>query len=516
VIRRAGEACELTLPWLAQDTAFRPVEVGCPAMAGLSADGVDNAQAVGVYDVSKVRRFNDLTQAPLEGYYPPRAEAGDDASRRLLGAGPLLPNGNPGNYLAPSPSLLATIDSLRQLGAPPDLISAVRVRVAGITGFDAASRERVRLVAQDIATATGLDVDIMIGASPTPQAIELPAGRYGRPDLRLDERWTRMGVAAAILRAVDRKSVLLFGLILLVCSLFVGNATGSAVRDRRRELAVLACLGWPGRRLAAPVLAEVGLVGLVAGLLSLAAAPPLAALADADLTWRHALLAVPAAVLLALAAATAPALSAARAHPLEAVRAAGGRPGGRPRRHRGLGSLARSNLRRVPGRTALAVGALAVAVAALTMLVAVLIAFNGSLVGTLLGDAISIRIRGVDTAAVVATVCLAVVAVADVLYLGLRERAAELAALTATGWSTRAVVRLIAHEAVTIGVLAAVLGGGFGLACAAALAGALPGTLIWVAAAVAASGPVLACLAAIVPAAAVRRLSTAGLLAEEA
>ncbi len=97
----------------------------------------------------------------------------------------------------------------------------------------------------------GLDVDITIGSSFQPQTVDLAAGKFGRPELRLTEGWTLKGVGVAIIKAVDRKSLVLFVLILVVCALFLVNAVTAAVRERRRELAVLACLGWRRRRLAA-------------------------------------------------------------------------------------------------------------------------------------------------------------------------------------------------------------------------------------------------------------------------
>ena len=54
----------------------------------------------------------------------------------------------------------------------------------------------------------------------------------------------KKGVVVAIFSAVDKKSAALFGLILVVCSLFAANSATAAVRSRRQELGILACLGW--------------------------------------------------------------------------------------------------------------------------------------------------------------------------------------------------------------------------------------------------------------------------------
>ncbi|HEY3564060.1 MAG TPA: FtsX-like permease family protein [Casimicrobiaceae bacterium] len=107
---------------------------------------------------------------------------------------------------------------------------------------------------------------------------------------------------------------------------------------------------------------------------------------------------------------------------------------------------------------------LALAVASLTVLVAIERGFHGVLVDTLLGNALSIQVRAVDIAAAAIIMSLAALAVADVLYLNLRERAAELATLRATGWTRGHVARLVCLEALAVGAL---------IAAAIALAAAL-------------------------------------------
>src|SRR5690606_225358 len=116
---------------------------------------------------------------------------------------------------------------------------------------------------------------------------------------------------------------------------------------------------------------------------------------------------------------------------------------GRARRRRSTAALAAANLTRVPARSLAAVTALAVGVAAVTALLLITQQFHGEAQGTLLGDFVSIQVRGVDLAAAVTTVALGVLATADALYLNIRERAAELATLRACGWSDAELGRLI-------------------------------------------------------------------------
>jgi hypothetical protein len=514
----ATRAASLSRPWLADDVPFRPLS----RLALLETDAAPfrGWLPVGMFDPERLTDFSELSEVPLETYEPPAAEGADDRSRQALGNQPLEPSGNPGGYLSAPPLLLTSLASVPKLfedaqspqAAAP--ISAIRVRVADVDGFTEESAERVRLAAERIATETGLDVDVTLGASPAPYTVELAGGSFGRPDLRLTEKWSALGVASVIVQAVDRKSIVLFLLVLVVCALFLGNAVSAAVRARGPELAVLACLGWPARRIGALILGEVGVLGLAAGLLSLGLAFPLGAALGIDVGWQRAILAVPVALLLALAAGVVPALRAARAHPAAALRppVATARWVRRPRT---LPGLAMVNLVRTPGRTLLAATALAVGVAALTLVTAAAWAFRGTIVGSLLGDAVSLSVRGADGVAAVATMLLGAAAVADTLYLNIRDRAAELAALRAIGWTDAALSRLIGYEALFLGALGALAGAGLGLGGAAWLVGDLPAALVVVAATVALAGVLVTFLAALVPAALLRRLPTARLLAEE-
>jgi putative ABC transport system permease protein len=511
------------VPPAAQDDGFRRVRTVRDAFYGprRPQDEASVLTNVGVFDPDRLRGPRAAGAAPSTVFQRPSLTARDERTARLLQGRPLAPNGNLAGYLAQPPSLLTTLRGARiywserfptEEGKPP--ISAIRVRVAGVTGIDQVSRERIRQAAERIATRTGLDVDITAGASGAPTAIELAAGRFGRPALSLTEPWIRKGVATRVLSAVDRKSVVLFTLILVVCALFVANATSAAVRARRTELGILASLGWTTGRLFAVVLAEVATIGLAAGLLGALLAVPLAALVGVDASVARAALAVPAATALAMLAGLVPATRAARADPLAAVRPAvlEARRAWRPR---GLVALAVINVMRTPGRTALGALSLAIGVCALTLLLAATLAFHDTLVGTVLGDAVAVDIRSSDYVAVIATVVLGLAAVADVLFLNLRERSSEFATLTATGWDDHALGRLLSLEGLSIGALGATTGAVVGLAAAALFAGALPASLLLTTLTAAVGGTVLAGLAGLAPAQWLRRAPSLPVLAGE-
>jgi putative ABC transport system permease protein len=397
---------------------------------------IPEPRAVGEFDPGKVRAFDPLSEVPLGPYQPTAAAPANAASRKALDGQDLLPSLNLGGYVSQPVQLITTLSALPALENSAvfkgdlhasDPISVIRVRVAGITGPSPVSLERIKEVAQLIAVRTHLTVDIVSGSSPAPTAVSLPAGAFGQPPLLLTEDWVKKGVAVAILAAVDKESVLLFTLILVVCALFVANSATAAVRSRRRELGVLACLGWTRPRIYAAVLGELALLGLGAGVAGGALSLPLAAALQLHVSLGRAILAVPAAVALAVAAGGVPAWLASRAEPIAAI-GPPVLPARRARRMGGVTGLAVVNVLRTPGRSLVGAFSLAVGVAALTMLTAVTLAFRGTVVGSLLGNAVAVQVRGVDYVAVAATIALGVMAVADVLFLNIRERAAELLA----------------------------------------------------------------------------------------
>jgi ABC-type antimicrobial peptide transport system permease subunit len=102
-----------------------------------------------------------------------------------------------------------------------------------------------------------------------------------------------------------------------------------------------------------------------------------------------------------------------------------------------------------------------------------------------------------------------------VLYLNIRDRAAELATLRAVGWTDSALARLVGYEGLALGATGAVTGAAVGLAGTAWMIGDLPGPLVLVAALVALGGVLVTAVAALVPTAFLHRLRTARLLAEE-
>lgn len=494
-------------------------------------DAVENAlgaaqsevQVLGEFDPARLPGLDPLNRVPLETYFPPEVTAGNGASDRLMQGRPLRPSWNTGGYLATPPALLTTLDAARGMtrsrfftGTDPAApISVIRVRVAGVTGADEVSIGRIERVATLLGERTGLTVDITAGSSPAPQEVVLAPGRFGRPELVLKEGWAKKGVALVILSAVDRKSAVLLGLVLLTTVGYLANASLAAVRSRRREIAILLSLGWPSRSIFSAVLGELAVIGLVSGLMGAVTAAALVATFDLRFPLARVALIPPLAVSLTVLAGLVPARRASRVQPVEAVRpAVAGRARQRATRH--MWTLAWANLRRVPARSLVAATSLCLGIGSLTTLVAINRAFQGTVSGSLLGNFVSVQVRTVDYVAVGLITALANFSLADVLLLNARERATETATLHAVGWSGRHIGILTALEGVIIGGTASIAGVGVGVAAGHAL-GSTWSALLSTALIAGSVGVLVTTLAALIPSQiAVRAAPVRGLALEEA
>jgi ABC-type antimicrobial peptide transport system permease subunit len=484
--------------------------------------GTPSLKIVGRFDPRRLPGFSSLSQVPLETYYPPTVEPGNQATRRLLDDKPLLPTQNIAGYVAQPPLMLTTLKGLRAMvyqqsfpganAAAP--ISVIRIRVAGVTGADPLSRERIKGVAAAIHRKTGLAVDITAGSSPHPMLIDLPKGKFGQPPLTVREGWVEKGVAVRFLDAVDKKSLFLFSLILVVCGLFLANAALASVRARRTEIGTLLTLGWSRASIFRAIVAELALVGALAGIAGTVLALIAVPLLSLHISLLRTLLVAPVAVVVAIIAGLLPAWRAARGRPLDALSPPV--TGGDHRRHVShILGMALANTVRIPARTLIAITGLVFGVAALTVLIALNRALQGTLVGTLMGHFISSQIRGVDFLSVLLVIALGGLSVADILFLNLSERSAELVTLRTVGWRDQHLRALIGLEGIATGALGCLIGAAFGIGVAALIRG-VPITTIALAATVAAgAGLVVTVLAALLPLIRITALTPPTVLAEE-
>jgi ABC-type lipoprotein release transport system permease subunit len=305
-----------------------------------------------------------------------------------------------------------------------------------------------------------------------------------------------------------------FALVLVVCAFFLASGALAVTRTRRGEIGTLRTLGWSQGAIFRVLIGELALIGLVAGVVGTVLSIALVEAFSLHLALVWTLLVLPLSVALACVAAVVPAWRAARLRPLAAVRPAVAR--GRGRRPVGhIVRLALVNLRRLPARTLVGAAGLAIGIAALTLLLAIERSYHGTLVGTLLGNALALQVRGADLAAIGLTIALAAFSVADVLYVNLRERAAEIVTLRSSGWSERQLSVLVGLEAAVLGLGGSVVGAALGLGLTAALLSVSLGPLVAAAALAALGGTLTTIAASLVPLSRLRRLTVPSVLAAE-
>jgi putative ABC transport system permease protein len=474
------------------DVPFRPLTEHT-ALAGGAV-----AQAVGVFDPAKVASAPG-TPSP---YRPELLTGADARSRQLLGGHPLASDGDPGAYPGSAASLVVPLADISAFtsgyantnGAAP--IGVIRVRVTGAAGDTATSQDRIRAVAQEIVRATGLNVQVVMGATATTRVIDLPAGLHGRPPLRVAELWYGSDIRTSVWTGLGAESIALSEMELLAGEVVIAWGTWRLMRARRGELATLRALGWRRRQLGRQLVVEFSPTAVVAIAAAVLAGYAIGAALAGRPDWAWLLLSIPAVIGMILVEARRPLLRATArvlAEPSHKDRPRW-RPARRPERA-AMPSRQVRKLLRTPSRMLLSMFVIAVACVALSLELAARWAFRGTAIPW---TQRSVAWQGtvVDVAAVLLIVMMATFAVADLDWLTLRERAAEVRTLRAIGWSARDLARLRLWNAVWPGLAGGLVAGVLDLLGGLSVAGSASPRLIVLIALAAAVGVVMSLLAA--------------------
>jgi putative ABC transport system permease protein len=124
-------------------------------------------------------------------------------------------------------------------------------------------------------------------------------------------------------------------------------------------------------------------------------------------------------------------------------------------------------------------------------------------------------VHGADFVAVGLTITLAALSVADVLYMNLRERAAEIATLKTIGWAQRQIAGVVVLEGLIVGLLGSVVGAAIGMLVGGIVFSVPLGALAIACAAAAVGGIAAALIASLLPLSQLTRLSVPVVLAAE-
>jgi putative ABC transport system permease protein len=447
----------LVVPPEERDVAFRMVTIHRDAL-GAGAEAGPRWKlwkVVGTYDPTCLTGFDPLAGGALETYSYPAV--------RLPDGHLLPPNRAMAGYVNTSPLALTTLDGAAWLADPAHyrgqpgaaFIGAIRIAAdSAATPSQDAYRDLVAL-SQEIEAATNLDADVVKGGSPEPVAVDLPAGRFGRPALTVTEGWSKEGVAATISEGVAAQDALFGGIAVIALVGMVGLIFWVSAESRREELAWLRSFGWSASDINAMLSWEYTLIGLGAGAMIGVA------------TWLlRSVLGIPSPLFVLVGAAAPLAIGAGIGR--LATRLAGrsitegldtgGRDIRRASRRPTISRIAFAELWYGQPRLSLLVCAgLAVGVFLLGATVLIAMGFGGRLQVTALDQEIRFQVAPFHWWMTSIVLITGVLGVGQAAELAFDRRRSRLALLRSLGWSRTDLAQLQLTQAAIIGVVSAVV-----------------------------------------------------------
>ncbi len=430
---------------------------------------------VGVYDIARLPQQDPVNKVPMELYAPPDARLVADAEGHSLNPPkPLYPTFNPAGYLQPPPLALTTVEAVCTALDRADCISAVRVRVAGITTMTPEAQAKIQAVAGEIRRRTGLDVDIMVGSSPTRVLVEIPG--LGT----VEEHWIRKGVTTAYQQRINLGQWLFLALLALTAALYTVHQGWLVLLRQQEGLALRKALGWRTASLYRLTLGPLLLrAGAGAALGALAAWGVTRVLHRPPLAWPLYGV-VPLAFVAAFALGALPAARRiARLAPVRVLRLGGLTSTTHGHGLRGASVWAYSVLgwRRRPSRALAVLAAYALAGGLVVLLLAILMDRQAYLSTSFLGEYILLHLGPEHAAMAGLTLALAALLTANDLAQEIVARRQEWGTLLALGWRAGEVGRVVLREGVLGGLLGGLWGGVLAWALYAVMYGAMPAHL---------------------------------------
>jgi len=430
-------------------------------------------EIVGSIDIGALPGAEGPVYVPLETYYPPLVTLQyDEESRPVDPAIVIHPTLNPEGYIQHPPLLLTTLEAAK-LFNPIDPISAIRIRVGGIDRYSPEAQARIEAIAGEIVARTGLEVDVVVGSSPQRVLVYIPGLGY------VEEQWIQKGVNLKITREVKRANLVLFGVMLVSCGLYILNTTLVSAMGRRREVALQKALGWRSLTVFYNLMSEAATVGLAAGVIGLSLAIGIAAITGWQLPLANAVLILPLGLGLCLIGAVIPAIWAAHTPPVVILQRNGISGGALTVSLPYLGIHVLHGLWRRRTQVSLALLTMVTSAGLLTLFGAATLGMRGYLSGTLLGEYLLLRIEGYHYGMVMVVFIVAAFAMTDVMILETLERRREIGVLKALGWRTGAVARLFLLEGAVLGLLGGLAGTALGLAVYLGLYRSVGVGLVW-------------------------------------
>lgn len=416
---------------------------------------------LGFYDSGKLDITEDpLTELPVETYRPASAELVLDAEGNPVNPpAEIKPADKAFGLLTKPPSMLTTLDAAAKiLGDKP--ISAIRIKVAGVTDLNDDSQQVLERVAKQIEDETGLIADITLGSSPQPALTHVPAINGEPSPGWIQQPWVKLGSSIAMFQETKVGLSALIASVMAVAVVYVFASLLVSLLARRKTFAVLLAIGWRPGQLAKLVLLEATLLGTFVALVAWTILGWVLILNPQASTSAFRVLAAGVfGLIIYLAGALIPAWLATRIRPTEAL--AAGELSRRPRRlfrTRSIVSMAFNHFVGLWRRGLLSIVSIAVPTALLAFFLFITFRLKGVMYTTWLGQYVAVEVGPTQYAAMGLALLIAMLTTAEIMWQNVSERRSELSLLKSIGWQDKHVRALILLEGVCSGFWAGVIG----------------------------------------------------------
>ncbi len=211
------------------------------------------AVPIGTFSTKSLAAYErSLDYVPLGAYQSVGSTATVDGSAKQL-----HPSITGLGLVAPRTIAIASIyDAPSWLQKAP--VSAIRVRVAGISGYTSQAEAKVVSVAQAI-EALGLHATIVAGSSPSPVTVRVNGYAFGTSDPNGTQRvgtlgdvsqyWSELGAAARTQVSLSGATLAVLGIGLGSAVILLGAVQFASIPRRRAQAAILGEIGWRRRRI---------------------------------------------------------------------------------------------------------------------------------------------------------------------------------------------------------------------------------------------------------------------------
>ncbi|GAA0450194.1 ABC transporter permease [Alkalibacillus silvisoli] len=415
---------------------------------------------IGFYDSSQLTISQDPTsELPMETYRPASAELVMDGDGQPVNPPQQLkPNGDPYSFLTDPPGMLTTIEAAEELIGHDEPISAIRVKVTGVTDMGEESQEILEQVASEIENQTGLITDITLGSSPQLALTYVPEVNDQEALGWLQQPWVNIGSSISIFRETKMSFTSILASVMIVAVVYVWSSGIVSLLSRRKEFAVLLSIGWRPSQISKLLLFESIIVGLFVALTSWMMLGFVYMNSASSISIDRFVMTGLFGFLIYLLGAVVPIWMTKRIRPYEAIQSGEiSKTSKRMFRTRGLLTMAWSHFVGKWKRSLLSIISIALPTALLGLFLYITFQLRGVMYTSLLGEYVALEVGPTHYVAIVISLIIAILTTAEIIWQNVSERSEEISLLQAIGWRSSRIRGLILAEGMYSGLCASIV-----------------------------------------------------------